>query len=81
MTIDTATATPDLAHAVAMAPSQTASGMALAALRIAHSDMATAARNLAPGNVNVDEALQIMDECAEQLQYARRMLTGTIWTM
>jgi glutamate synthase domain-containing protein 1 len=79
MTIDNATATPETAHAAMMGPDTTAKGIAYSALAIAYSDMAKACKQLMDGTT--DEALAIIDECATQVDFARRMLTGTIWTM
>lgn len=81
MTIDTMEATPEVAHAAAMGPSTTARGIAYSALAIAQSDILKACNMMHDAGSPTEEIQQIIAECAAQLEFAQRFLSGRVWMM
>lgn len=69
-----------MATAAAHQPSATAQGIAYSSLAIAHSDVIKACNAIRVLKDN-NEAISIIDEAMQQLECARRMLTGEPWML
>lgn len=61
--------------------SHSARAIARSALRVAHSDVEGAFHQLGKIDGTVDEALQIIAEAREQLEFAAAFLRGKVWTL
>jgi len=66
-------------HLALMDVSTSAKTIARSALRVAYSDVAAAFNQLEAGTT--DEALQIIAEAREQLEFAATFLRGRIWEL
>jgi hypothetical protein len=69
-----------MAIAAAHEPSATAQGIAYSSLAIAHSDIVKACNAIRVKHSN-NEAIEIIDEAMQQMECARRMLTGEPWML
>lgn len=78
--VEEAEAMNRMAIAAAHEPSATAQGIAYSALAIAHSDIAKACHAIRVVKDN-NEAIEIIDEAMQQMECARRMLTGEPWML
>jgi hypothetical protein len=68
-------------HLLLLDVTASAKTIARSALRVASSDVTAAFHQLASIEGTTDEALQIMAEAIDQLEYARAMLKGRIWQL
>lgn len=78
--VEEANAMHRMATAAAHTPSATAQGIAYSALAIAHSDVAKACNAIRVLHNN-NEAIDIINEAMQQLECAKRMLTGEPWML
>lgn len=67
-------------HLAMFEASHVAKHIAMSALRVVISDATSAFRLLDNGS-NTDEAVQIIAEARDQLQYAQSILNGKVWTL
>lgn len=66
-------------HLAAIDVTYVAKTIAMSALRVAHSDLEAAFHQLREGTS--DEAIKIITEGLEQLEFARNILSGRTWQL